>query len=156
MRLALVGFQRLERKFDSFPELIATINKVRPVTPRGCMHANWCKQYEAAPVLWTAVDDLFPVDPQLRFISPKLTDGWWCPLPLRAHGWDPNRLSCEQDVRDAAVALEEPRFAAFRTDPFFSLGGHGGSEGDGGAGDDPPGSWSTRDFVSAMEAATLG
>lgn len=29
MRMVLVGFQRFERKFASFPELVATINKVR-------------------------------------------------------------------------------------------------------------------------------
>lgn len=58
-------------------------------------------------------------------------------------------LSCdsrEQDVEDAAAALDEPRFAVFKDDAFFSLG----TEGSGTA---APEAWSARDFESAMQEA---
>ena len=56
------------------------------------------------------------------------------------------RVSCEKDVDDASAALDEPRFAVFNGDAFFSLG----TEGSGAA---APEAWSTRDFMSAMHDA---
>ncbi|CAM9918212.1 unnamed protein product [Ectocarpus sp. 12 AP-2014] len=82
MRMLLAGFQRREKKFASFPELVATINK---------------------------------------------------------------------DVRDAAAALDEPRFSAFKADAFFS-----GMPAATGERSTSAEAWSTRNFEAAMEEAARG
>ncbi|CAM9333128.1 unnamed protein product [Pylaiella littoralis] len=86
LRMLLVGFQRREKKFASFPELVANINK---------------------------------------------------------------------DVGDAAKALDEPRFSAFKADAFFDRkvptadGGEIGSRTSGTSTE----AWSTREFESALKEA---
>ncbi|CAM9512898.1 unnamed protein product [Ectocarpus sp. 4 AP-2014] len=82
MRMLLAGFQRREKKFASFPELVATINK---------------------------------------------------------------------DVRDAAAALDEPRFSAFKADAFFT-----GIPAATGELSKTAEAWSTRDFEAAVEEAARG
>ena len=54
---------------------------------------------------------------------------------------------CQQDVADAAAGLDDPRFAVFRDDAFFSLG-TGASDARA-----APEAWSTKDFLSAMRDA---
>lgn len=83
MRMLLAGFQRREKKFASFPELVATINK---------------------------------------------------------------------DVGDAAAALDEPRFAVFKADAFFSQP-PAGADGEAGSSAVILEAWSTREFQRATEDA---
>lgn len=60
--------------------------------------------------------------------------------------------SAMQDVGDAATALDEPRFSAFKQDAFFSPSSGGGGSASQGGGNTPE-AWSTREFGSAMDEA---
>lgn len=81
-----------------------------------------------------------------RPLSYRYVFPWVCFSCLRAGG------VVAQDVRDAAAALDEPCFSAFKTDAFFvsSTVGSGDSAS---AESCSPDAWSTREFVSAMEEA---